>query len=268
MKRCPHIRGCCEEDLPSAGSVLASKFTCENKCNYAASEWSHSHLARAGALNLTTGLRLVTFVREPIAWFRSKIEHDLTFPHSTGAAPEDRYHSVNEALSQAENGTGYAKFFPNFQSHRALAPQRMVGGTATRSSALNRSAMSANHVQGANKAANLKRALRADYFFVGLTEWMWHSLCVLDYRMGVFDGATCDCKNSSAAMPFVKNPIRPNQQPVQVLYTSAQMKRAQALLRHDALLYAAALQNLRESVEEVERETGVDLLQCFSSRRA
>lgn len=252
MKRCSYVKSCCDEHVPSAGQLFAERFTCDNKCNYAASEWSYSHLARAGALNLTTRPQLVTFVREPIAWFRSKVEHDLTFPGSTGAAPGDRYHSVDEALTQAGTGTGYAQFFPNFQSRWALAPQRMVGGATTR-----------------NASTSLRQALRADYFFVGVTEWMWHSLCVLDYRMGAFAHAKCDCKIGPSVVPFMKNPFNAKQKhTVDVSYSSDQMKRAQTLLRHDELLYAAALQDLVESVQEIERETGADLLRCFSSRRA
>ena len=208
---------------------LVQNYSC-GACGLAAAEWHYSDLAGRGVLNLTSRVRLFTFVRDPLMWFVSKVQHDIRNPAT-------RYNDLDDALNQAENrsSTSYgARILYNFQS-RHLGMTR-VPPVQTR-----------NH-------------LRRTYMFVGITEWMWHSLCALDFHLQRFDARRCNC---SSTLTTTRANEAPKSQQDSISVTAAQSKRALALLQMDVVLHAAALQNLVDDLQRIQLERNIDLLSCF-----
>ena len=219
--------------ISSSLQQLVENYRC-GECGLAAGEWKYSSIAGLGALNLTSRVRVFSVVRDPLMWFLSKVGHDLR-----SAFVANRYNSVDDALNQAENRSraphSYgAMIFHNFQSsHLGMdtVPPARIGDD-----------------------------LRHRFMFVGVSEWMGHSLCALDFHLQRFDATRCNCsklttKHGNAAKEEKQTAIS---------VTSAQSKRAFALLKKDVVLHAAALRNLVDDLQRIKLERNVDLLSCFS----
>ena len=99
---------------------------------------------------------------------------------------------------------------------------------------------------------------------MGVVERMWHSLCAMDYLIGMLDKRACDCD----APPAVRGAIhgadtaRGVQEAADVLDTGV-LKQVDASLHLDRLLYAHATLRLHAVLQAMREGAGVDLLRCF-----
>ena len=109
---------------------------------------------------------------------------------------------------------------------------------------------------------------------------MWHSLCALDFLLGVLNREECTCGAAtpgwSRAAPRPASPLMPPPPPVprhpskwvqpanDVLDTDTFNKLIESTLRLDNILFAHAMLRLRKLLMRIETEVrGADLLNCF-----
>lgn len=245
---------CCGREPLQA--VFARDFTC-GKCSVASAEWTFDRLLSIGLLRATSDARLITFVRNPLMEARSAIEHDIR---------RGRYHSVQEKLDMIAGkvpSQGYNVM--EMQAHHLLPHTK----PDDRSSVF------------AVKANEVESFLARSYFFVGVSDWFFHSMCALEYKLGLFQPRECNCapagsaprrldaasraKPVSGATPSytavasnVHSEIDAN-----VTYSSAQLHQLNALLRMDGVLYSAAIARLLQLLLEIQKTHHVDLMSCF-----
>jgi hypothetical protein len=200
-------------------------------CGVASGEWTYAEVA---ALGLASRARVVTFVREPMSVARSIIDHDIKLTtQGIGAKRFHFYESPREKLELIAAGADRGIPLEDMQS-RWLLPDGLNEG-------------------------DIAGFLRDAYFFVGVSDWYFHSECVFGHAIGAFDAARCRCANLAAerATPH-KNQMRATN-----VYTSADIGELAKLVARDGLLYAAAVSRFVEAVTAVDAATGSDLATCL-----
>ena len=164
--------------------------------------------------------RIITVLRDPSQEIRSQLEHDIRH--------KGRYRTPHEKL-EIMSSKGYN--INNEQSRRLGLSDANYDSIAT--------------------------FLKERIYIIGITEYMWHTNCLISYKLKAFD-ASCDCRR------MVKKQIKKNvHRDESVEYRSGDLIKMHELVSHDRLLYNAAWSKFVQDLRTVERERGVSLLDCL-----
>lgn len=98
---------------------------------------------------------------------------------------------------------------------------------------------------------------RRKFWFVGITEMMYTSLCLLKYKMGVYNSTLCDCSNrTSSKIPHFDHHSS------HVITTSSISKKTKRVIlshsRHDIQIYDASFQYFVEELHSAEIRSDID----------
>ena len=129
-------------------------------------------------------------------------------------------------------------------------------------------------------AATLPDRVDATYWFIGVGERMEHSLCALDFMLGVFDKAQCRCGGQRLASAELRLARASNALPPMSDYNAFEVpevgmqhrndnvdtetiRMIQSSIHLDNLLHSHAVIKLQKLLLRIERERHVDLLSCW-----
>ena len=95
------------------------------------------------------------------------------------------------------------------------------------------------------------------FWFVGMTEMMYTSLCLLRYKMGVYNSTLCDCSNRTSS----KIPHEDHHSSHAISLSSITRNTKRVILSHskqDIQIYDASLQFFVEELNSTETQSGID----------
>jgi len=95
------------------------------------------------------------------------------------------------------------------------------------------------------------------FWFVGITEMMYTSLCLLKYKMGVYNKKLCDCSSRTSS----KIPHEDHHSSHAISPSSISKKTKAVILSHskqDIQIYDASFQFFVEELHSAETQSGID----------
>jgi len=95
------------------------------------------------------------------------------------------------------------------------------------------------------------------FWFVGMTEMMYTSLCLLKYKMGVYNSTLCDCSSRTSS----KIPHEDHHYSHVISPSSISRNTKQVILSHskqDIQIYDASYQFFVEELHSAETQSGID----------
>jgi len=228
---CPHPGYCTK--FHSRSDI--QRFLINPDCEFVSGEWNLSFVH-----SLPGYMELVTFARKPSSHVLSMIFHFMN----------SRYNTVQEKLDaqlamerNKNRGSPHGYNLRNSQASRLLPRLNM-------------------------SLTEIPFFLQKTYFFIGITDYYWHSLCALDFLLGIFNTTSCDCdvQNSmKEGIPHANNAARHTDK-YKYNYTLDQLSLVLSMTDLDEVIYSASLLRLISLLGEVEEKKGVTLLSCLVSQ--
>jgi hypothetical protein len=204
-------------------------------CNLASDEWTY-----ASILQKLPEAKVITLIRNPMQEIHSQLEHDIRSPRNRDPKvdrDEIYRYAVREKLTNLSR-PGYN--VSNVQSSRL----------------------------GVTGLSFEKLTAFVDYklFFVGFTDYMWHTLCLLSHAFGKFD-RDCDCKSKPAEHVVLHRRLREVRANINtdsdVQYTTSDLRMMYKLTKSDQMLWAAAMPRFVRDLRVAEKAHKVSLVSCM-----
>jgi len=98
---------------------------------------------------------------------------------------------------------------------------------------------------------------QSKFWFVGMTEMMYTSLCLLKYKMGVYNSTLCDCSSRTSS----KIPHEDHHSSHAISPSSISRSTKRVILSHsqqDIQIYNASFQFFVEELHSTETQSGID----------
>uniref|UniRef100_A0A7S0J1P7 Sulfotransferase n=1 Tax=Calcidiscus leptoporus TaxID=127549 RepID=A0A7S0J1P7_9EUKA len=218
---------------------FAKQYVC-GQCRFASAEWRFADVASMGLAGPKS--RLLTLVRSPVGRTVSGVQQALhsgeNFSFKT--MKEWAANVGKEKTSWQDVGYGYGDQQTSW----------LLGSKVN--------------------FTNIVPKFDANYWFVGVVERMWHSLCALDYMLGAFERAKCHCGAPGAPATSASKSGRRSLayahgvQTVNDVFDTETLKVIQSSIHLDEILFAHAVTRLSQLLLQIEAHNpGLQLVKCY-----
>ena len=243
---CKHPHFCEKYD------TTLSQYEC-GQCNVASGEWRFSHVQKY-MRQKTTNVKLITMIRNPLRHALSALDHRMRVAQKCRA----------NCKQSTFNGTSMERMLDemdaNPSSHGVYGDLRN-----SQSEWALPASMGTEHPM----VTDIRSFLEKEYFFVGVTDYYWHSMCALQYKLGTFTAERCNCSTAPRGkygeILFANVTENAHKRaPGSSFIKASDIARISNRLHRDELLYAAAIFFLREALRQIELAVAhIDLMSCW-----